>query len=219
MSDLETLKPCPFCGGDNIKHLTEYLRGGLRIITGCFDVDCGVEFVWTAPSSAIEDHALSQEVKKWNARQPDIDAKDAEIERLRWSGERGRINWISEEIELPPVGLPVLHCSPRQRDEYWKTSVRCILIDFEGVIPRPVPKGSECWPTAYFWGDPYYGRKQSSLVTGNGYWAHLSELSPPPSAEIYTNNAGEGYLRGKDGSCLFVGQKPRAALTKEPDNG
>ena len=118
------------------------------------------------------------------------------------------INWISEENSLPMSGQTIIHASPRMRDEFWNIRIRTLLIRFEGVIPLPVPKGSKNWPTEYYWGDPYNG-KNTSLITGNGYWANLTDLTLPPNTEIFNGSCGDKYIVGKNRECLFVPQNTK----------
>jgi len=90
------------------------------------------------------------------------------------------IEWRSEEDALPKIGQSVLLASLRQLGEYWDLSSSMILVKHEGVVPRPIRKGS-AWPTDFWWGD---GRdpKNIRLITGNAWWASWTDISLPPGA-------------------------------------
>lgn len=91
------------------------------------------------------------------------------------------MHWISEGDALPKIGQPVLLCSPRQHAEFWDMRVACILVRHEGVVPLPVPSGSE-WPIQYYWGSPRGDDRGYPLITGNSWWASFDGINLPPRA-------------------------------------
>lgn len=91
------------------------------------------------------------------------------------------MNWINEGDALPKIGQPVLVCSPRQFDKFWDMRVSCILVRHEGVVPMPVPAGSD-WPTDFYWSDPRSGENNHRLITGNAWWASFDAINLPPRA-------------------------------------
>lgn len=94
------------------------------------------------------------------------------------------MKWISESEALPRIAQTVLLCHPRQCGEFWDVTTAKLLVQHEGVIPRPVPKGSK-WPTTYYWETNHGGSIKSHpyLVTGNSWWALLNEIFLPPGAK------------------------------------
>lgn len=92
------------------------------------------------------------------------------------------LKWISETESLPPIAQPVFLMHPRQHDPLWDICVAMILVQYEGVCPSPVPKGS-AWPSTYYWS--VGGRQNASfyLVTGNSWWASCNNINLPPGAE------------------------------------
>lgn len=64
----DELKPCPFCGSDNVRVI-----GVMRPMGEC--LSCGAHGTWT-----IEDHARA--VEAWNTR-PAEDSLTAQVDRLR----------------------------------------------------------------------------------------------------------------------------------------
>lgn len=111
------------------------------------------------------------------------------------------MNWISEAEQLPPIAQHVLLIHPRQAGEFWDMYVAQLLVQYEGVAPRPVPKGSK-WPSAYYW---QTGRNRDNmlLVTGNSYWALFDGLPLPPGAKHVTDREFH-YIAQSD--PVWVGQ-------------
>ena len=111
------------------------------------------------------------------------------------------IKWISEADELPHVGETVLLCAPRQHTEFWDIRTACILIRHEGVTPVPVKAGSR-WPRDYYWG----ARRgdETTMVTGNSYWARLDAIELPPGAEHRTERGQHFIAQPND---IWVGQE------------
>lgn len=92
------------------------------------------------------------------------------------------LKWISEAEELPPIAQPVFLMHPRQFDNLWDICVAMILVQYDGVHPRPVPKGSR-WPSTYYWGSGRGNNSLTYLVTGNSWWASCRDINLPPGAE------------------------------------
>lgn len=123
------------------------------------------------------------------------------------------LKWISEADDLPPIAQPVLFMHPRQFGEFWDMHVACILVRYEGVVPRPVKPGSR-WPTEYWWGAKR-GEGADNLVTGNGWWARLDGLPLPPGAEHATDREFHYFAQPKP---VWVGQSTdKRALTGKQD--
>jgi hypothetical protein len=116
------------------------------------------------------------------------------------------LKWISEADALPPIAQPVFLMTPRQSGDFWDMSVACILVDYEGVRPRPIKPGDQ-WPTTYRWGRTY-GGDLISLVTGNAWWALMNEIPLPPGAEHASRVAfGDRQHWFAQPKPVFVGQK------------
>lgn len=97
------------------------------------------------------------------------------------------LKWISEADELPPIAQRVLLMHPRQSGEFWDLCAAQLLAQYEGVVPRPVPKGSP-WPSTYYWATGRGSHDSTSyLVTGNSWWASFKDLPLPPGAEHMTD--------------------------------
>jgi hypothetical protein len=111
------------------------------------------------------------------------------------------VKWISEAERLPPIAQPVLLAVPRQTGEFWDLTVAKLLVQYEGVVPRPVPRGSE-WPTRYFWDSSRDGRA-TTLVTGNSWWAMLDDIPLPPGA-VHRIERGEHCIAQPE--LVFVPQ-------------
>jgi hypothetical protein len=88
------------------------------------------------------------------------------------------ISWISESEDLPAIGQRVLLATPRQSGEFWDIETAQLLARHEDVRPVPIRPGDR-WPTDYYWGR--HGR-DTSLITGNGWWARLDKIPLPPGA-------------------------------------
>jgi hypothetical protein len=118
------------------------------------------------------------------------------------------MNWVSEAEELPPIAQPILLAAPRQGGEFWDLTTAQLLVQYEGVVPRPVPKGTR-WPTTYYWERNLRGGSANShpiLVTGNAWWALLDEIPLPPGAE-HRSERGRHYV--VQPQPIFVGQVER----------
>lgn len=91
------------------------------------------------------------------------------------------MKWISEGEALPAIAQNVLVATPRQSGEFWDIVVACILVRHEGVVPQPVSPGAR-WPVDFYWG---FARRPNDnfIVTGNGWWASMTEIDLPPGAE------------------------------------
>jgi hypothetical protein len=94
------------------------------------------------------------------------------------------VKWISESEALPPIAQTVLLAHPRQSGEFWDITTAKLLVDYDGVVPLPIAKGSR-WPTAYHWETNHGGSVKSHpyLVTGNSWWTLLDDIPLPPGAE------------------------------------
>lgn len=90
------------------------------------------------------------------------------------------LTWISESIALPRIAQDVFLATPRQNGEFWDISIARLLARHEGVHPVPVAAGAE-WPTDYYWNRSNNGR-DVCLVTGNGWWASMTDIPLPPKA-------------------------------------
>lgn len=112
------------------------------------------------------------------------------------------MKWISEAEQLPPVAQKVLLAVPRQGGEFWDLKVAQLLIQNEDVTPRPVPPGSR-WPTEWYWNS---GR-DTTLVTGNSWWALMDDIPLPPGAQHMTER-GFHYIAQPE--PVFVAPAPRA---------
>ena len=97
------------------------------------------------------------------------------------------MKWISEADELPPIAQSVFYAHPRMSGDFWDISVARILVQYEGVAPRPVKAGHR-WPTAYWWSDG-----STTLITGNGWWAKMDDIPLPPGAE-HRHARGQHYV-------------------------
>lgn len=97
--------------------------------------------------------------------------------------------WISESDRLPEIAQQVLLITPRQAGEFWNVSVACLLVRHEGVSPRPVAAGSS-WPTDYWWSSAR-DRRDTQLITGNGWWSSLASI-PLPDGAVHQ------HIRGYD---------------------
>jgi hypothetical protein len=108
--------------------------------------------------------------------------------------ENPAMKWISESEALPPIAQTVLLAHPRQAGEFWDITTARLLVRYEGVVPRPVPKGSR-WPAEYWWEANRGGSAQSYpfLVSGNSWWALLDDIPLPPGAEHRTES-GQHYI-------------------------
>ncbi len=96
--------------------------------------------------------------------------------------------WISEGDRLPKIGQNVMIALPDQFASFWRVSVARLLVRHEDVYPMPVQAGSGKWPVDYYWAPPGRGR-DTSLITGNGWWAAMDRMNLPPLA-------GHGCERG-----------------------
>lgn len=117
------------------------------------------------------------------------------------------MKWISEADDLPRIAQLVLLAHPRQFSDFWDITTAQLLVRHEGVIPRPVPKGTR-WPTEYWWETNRGGSAQSHpfLVSGNSWWALLDDIPLPPGAEHRTER---GYHYVAQPSLVFVPQGSR----------
>lgn len=115
------------------------------------------------------------------------------------------MKWISEAEALPQIAQVVLLAHPRQGGTAWDITTAQLLVQYEGVIPRPVPKGSK-WPTTYYWETNRGGSVQSHpfLVSGNSWWALLDDIPLPPGAEHRTER---GYHYVAQPEPVFVTQQ------------
>ncbi len=104
------------------------------------------------------------------------------------------MKWISESEALPEIAQTVLLAHPRQTGEFWDITTARLLVQYDGVAPQPVPKGSR-WPSTYYWEANRGGSVQSHpfLVTGNNWWALLDDIPLPPGAEHKTER-GQYYV-------------------------
>jgi len=91
------------------------------------------------------------------------------------------VKWVSESERLPKIAQKVLLAHPRQFDNFWDIKVAQLLVSYEGVVPRPVPRGSK-WATEYWWDSSRDGR-EINLITGNSWWALFDQIPLPPGAE------------------------------------
>lgn len=114
------------------------------------------------------------------------------------------MKWISEADQLPPIAQPVFYTAPRQSGEFWDTTVARLLVHYEGVCPRPVKAGDQ-WPTTYHWSHDHFSAN-TSLVTGNGWWAWMDDIPLPPGAE-HRKERGQHYI-AQIGEC-FVPMKSK----------
>lgn len=105
-------------------------------------------------------------------------------------GDTTALTWVSESAALPLVAQSVLLMTPRRAGEFWNINIACILIRYEGVLPRPVEAGA-AWPVDYWWGTG--PAREIVMVTGNGWWAPLSSLPLPPGAE-HRSERGYDYI-------------------------
>jgi len=96
------------------------------------------------------------------------------------------LTWISESVALPLIGQDILLATPRQTGEFWDIRTAWLSAQHEGVTACPVPVGAR-WPTNYSW---RIGRGLSDicLVTGNSWWALLSQIPLPPGARHGSHN-------------------------------
>ncbi|MCW5711326.1 hypothetical protein [Shinella sp.] len=104
------------------------------------------------------------------------------------------LQWISEGEALPRIGQSVLLATPRQTGEFWDLRVARLLVRHEGVFPVPVVAGGD-WPTDYYWDRSTSGARDTSLVTGNGWWASLKNIPLPPGAAHSGDERGYNYVR------------------------
>jgi hypothetical protein len=118
------------------------------------------------------------------------------------------MKWISEADRLPPIAQTVLLAVPRQNDEFWDLTTAKLLVQYEGVAPTPIAKGSR-WPTTYWWERNHGGSIKSHpcLVTGNAWWTLLDDIPLPPGAEHKTER-GHHYIAQP--LPVFVTQGPRS---------
>lgn len=114
------------------------------------------------------------------------------------------MKWISEAEKLPPIAQKVLLAVPRQFGEFWDLKVAQLLVRHEDVSPRPVAKGSR-WPTEWYWDSSQCGR-DTTLVTGNSWWALMDDIPLPPGAE---HAAARGFHYIIQPMPVFVSQAPR----------
>lgn len=117
------------------------------------------------------------------------------------------MKWISEAEALPAIGQVVLLAHPRQSGEFWDITTAQLLVQYEGVFPRPVAKGSR-WPTEFYWEANRGGSVKSHpfLVSGNSWWALLDDIPLPPGAEHKTER---GFHYVAQPLPVFVGQSSR----------
>ncbi|MBL4838151.1 MAG: hypothetical protein JKY34_11305 [Kordiimonadaceae bacterium] len=111
------------------------------------------------------------------------------------------LNWISEAEKLPVIGQSILLMTPRQSGQWWDTKVAQILVRHEDVIPNPVIARNSSWPTEYWWasGERY---SDTTLITGNGYWASMEDLPLPPGAVPYFE--GDYHAVKQIGECFIT---------------
>lgn len=115
------------------------------------------------------------------------------------------MKWISEAEALPKIAQLVLLAHPRQQGEFWDITTAKMLVQYEGVVPVPVAKGSR-WPTTYYWESNHGGSFQSHpyLITGNSWWSLLDDISLPPGAEHLMER---GYCYVAQPVSVFVAQE------------
>lgn len=104
------------------------------------------------------------------------------------------MKWISEAEALPKIAQVVLLAHPRQGGEFWDITTARLLVQYDGVAPSPVTKGSR-WPTTYYWETNHGGSANSYpyIVSGNSWWALLDGISLPPGAE-HKSERGYHYI-------------------------
>lgn len=117
------------------------------------------------------------------------------------------MKWISESEALPEIAQVVLLAHPRQGENLWDITTAQLLVQYDGVVPLPVAKGSK-WPTTYYWETNHGGSVKSHpyLVSGNSWWTLLDEIPLPPGAEHKTDR---GYHYIVQPVPVFVTQAPR----------
>lgn len=103
------------------------------------------------------------------------------------------LKWIGECEALPKIGQSILLATPRQRGEFWDLWVARLLARHEDVFPMPVVAGGD-WPTDYYW-ERNGGTRDTCLVTGNGWWASLTDIPLPPGATHSGDERGYHYIR------------------------
>ena len=108
------------------------------------------------------------------------------------------LTWISEATALPKIGQVVFLATPRQSGEFWDISAARLSSAHEDVSPRPVSAG-ERWPTDFFWSRSHIGG-DTSLVTGNGWWASMVSIPLPPGA-VHCAEGGYDLVR-QAGECF-----------------
>jgi hypothetical protein len=117
------------------------------------------------------------------------------------------MKWISESEALPQIAQLVLLAHPRQHGEFWDITTAQLLVQYEGVVPLPVPKGAS-WPTTYYWETNRAGSANSYpfLITGNSWWTLLDEIPLPPGAE---HKHERGYHYFAQPKPVWIGKQPR----------
>ena|SRR5882757_6504880 len=114
------------------------------------------------------------------------------------------MKWISEAEALPEIAQTVLLAHPRQHDQFLDITTAKLLVQYEGVVPVPVAKGSK-WPSTYYWETNHGGSVKSHpyLVSGNSWWTLMDSIPLPPGAE-HRLERGHHYIAQP--SLIFVPQ-------------
>lgn len=115
------------------------------------------------------------------------------------------LDWVSEEDRLPPIAQTVLVALPRRSDPLWDIRVGYVFVRHEGVAPHPVKRGDR-WPVDFFWGFAP-GHRDTSLITGNGFWSSLSSINLPPGA-AHSFARGQHWIAQSDFEWIGM-QEPR----------
>ncbi len=121
----EELKPCPFCGGEDVEHL---LDGFGNWLVGCVTCDYRIQCV-----DCTEDDAI----RYWNTR-PAEDALKAEVERLKADNER---------LKKALKKIDDLTFMPRNKDEVldrtWHITRAALCTDTDAPNMNVAAKESE----------------------------------------------------------------------------